>query len=169
MVVYCKWIPCCLRPSSFSPLVLGVPAGCVDRPSDMRGPPVTADRYIRSGAVQPNGVEVQLETKKGARAQKKKHGFLRSAISDSISFSNLCSVVQTMKQSFERMKFLPWNPPPGSQEPIYERCAHPPSSFGDWSVPGAGEALFYRPAECSRHSSILNTRTRRASLSDRGE
>ena len=58
--------------------MLGVPAGCVDRPSDMRGPPVTADRYIRSGAVQPNGVEVQLETKKGAKVQKKKHGFLRS-------------------------------------------------------------------------------------------
>ena len=84
------------------------------RSSWMRRPPESRGWTTRRcGSLHPHlGSSAQrcggsTGIKKGARVQKKKHGFLGSAISDSISFSNLCSVVQTMKQSFERMKFLP--------------------------------------------------------------
>lgn len=44
---------------NFSPLVLGIPAERVDRPR-VYCPTVTANRHIRTGAGQPNGMEVHL-------------------------------------------------------------------------------------------------------------
>lgn len=53
-----------MRPSSFPPLVLVAATGRVDRPPDVSGTFGTADRYIRSGTILPNGVDVYLKLEK---------------------------------------------------------------------------------------------------------